>query len=310
MITYIVRRAFWSIVALMVLLVIIFFASRVLGDPTLVILPPDASEAARDAVRESLGLNAPLITQLQQFVYRAFADGFGDSMVQNRPVMAIIGERLPNTVLLATSALAFSLPVAAVMGSIAALKPRGAFDRFANFFGLAGVSMVDFWLGLMLILGFGVMLGWLPTGGFGGLQFLVLPALTLSFRTTGRLAQFTRSAMLDEYSKSYVKTLRAKGLSERRVFLHVFKNASVPVITMGSDELHALLSGSIVVEVVFAWPGLGSLVIQAISNRDLMLIEASVFVIAVMVVVVNLVVDLAYTYLDPRIRFGSTEVAA
>lgn len=309
MATFIVRRLVSSLAALVVLLLVVFFASRVIGDPTLVMLPADAPESARDALRETLGLNNSIQVQLWEFLQRALTQGFGQSFRQNRPVLEIIMERLPNTGALALAAIALSLPIAVLLGSVAALKPRSVVDRFINVVSLAGVSMVDFAVGLGLILTFGVWLGWLPTGGSEGWQFLLLPALTLSFRTTGRIAQFTRSAMMDEYAKPYIKTVRAKGMSERRVFLHALKNASVAVLTLAGDEVNSLVNGSIVVEVVFAWPGIGSLVIQAVTQRDLILIEASVFTLAVIVITLNFAIDLLYVLLDPRITFGS-EVGA
>lgn len=302
---YLVNRAFTSSIALVILLIIIFFGSRVIGDPTLVLLPADASESARELVRDQLGLNEPIPTQLVEFLRRATLEGFGESITQSRPTLEIIGERLPNTGMLALAAMLLAMPTAIALGSIAALKPRSLVDRIINVASLASISMVEFWLGLMLILGFGVWLGWLPTGGAGGLKFLILPAVTLSFRITGRLMQFTRSAMIDEYAKPYIKTLRAKGMSERRVFGHALKSAAVPLLTLSADEVTTLAGGSIVVEVVFAWPGIGSLVMQAIQSRDLMLIEASVFVLAVTVIVINLMTDLAYMYFNPQIRYGA-----
>lgn len=302
---YIINRLGVSLVALAALLVLIFFASRVIGDPTLVMLPVDASESARRELRDALGLNDPILVQLLAFAKRALFEGFGESFRQGRPVMEIIFERLPNTAILATAALLISMPTAIALGSLAALKPRSWVDKVINVLSLGGVSVVDFWLALMLILAFAVWLGWLPTGGSGSFAHLVLPAVTLSFRTIGRVAQFTRSAMLDEYAKPYIKTARAKGMSERRVFLHAFKNAAVPLLTLTGDEANSLLNGSLVVETVFAWPGIGLLVIQAISNRDLVLIEACVFVLAMIVIVINLTVDLAYTYLNPRIRYDT-----
>jgi peptide/nickel transport system permease protein len=306
---YILYRAFHSLIALVVLLIAIFFASRVIGDPTLVMLPVDASESARQQLRQALGLGEPILLQLLAFGERALFEAFGQSFRQGRPVMLIIAERLPNTGLLALAALLISVPPAIALGSLAALRPRSVEDRVINVLSLGGVSVVDFWLGLMLILAFGVWLGILPTGGSGGLAHLVLPAVTLSFRTTGRVAQFTRSAMMDEYVKPYVKTARAKGMSERRVFLHALKNAAVPLLTLAGDETNSLVNGSLVVETVFAWPGIGLLVIQAIESRDLMLIEGAVFVLALFVIVINLTVDLTYTYLNPRIRYD-TKVSA
>jgi peptide/nickel transport system permease protein len=303
---YLAKRISTSLVALVALLIVVFFASRVIGDPTLVLLPPDASESSREAVRDSFGLNDPLHIQLLDFGHRAVFEGFGDSITQGRPALEVFGERLPNTALLALVALLMSMPLAIVLGSIAAVRPKSLVDRIVNVVSLAGISMVDFWLALMLILGFGVWLGWLPVGGSGGLEYLILPALTLAVRTTGRMAQFARSTMIDEYAKPYIKTVRAKGMSERRVFLHALKNAAVPLLTLGGDEFADLAGGAIVVEMVFAYPGVGSLVIQAIESRDLMLIEASIFFLAVLVILINLVVDMAYTYLNPRIELESS----
>jgi peptide/nickel transport system permease protein len=170
---------------------------------------------------------------------------------------------------------------------------------------LGGVSTADFWLGLMLILLFAVRLGWLPTSGFGGLQFVLLPALALAFRPLGRISQVVRSAMLDQFSQPYVVTARAKGLTERIVvYLHTLKNAAIPITTLVGDEAASLLNGAVVIETVFGWPGVGILLIQAIERRDLPLIEASVIVIAVMIVTVNLLVDLTYSFMDPRVRYG------
>jgi peptide/nickel transport system permease protein len=172
-------------------------------------------------------------------------------------------------------------------------------------FSLGGVSTADFWLGLMLILILAVEFGWFPTSGYGGPEFVVLPALTLTFRPIGRISQLARSTVLDELSKSYVVTARAKGLQEQTVlFLHTLKNAAIPVITLSGDEMASLLNGAVVIETVFAWPGIGILLIQAIEHRDFPVVEATVFVIAIMVVILNLLVDLSYSLLDPRVRYS------
>jgi peptide/nickel transport system permease protein len=177
-------------------------------------------------------------------------------------------------------------------------------DRIVTVVALGGVSTADFWLGLMLILFFAVRLGWLPTSGYGGAQYVILPAIALAFRPLGRISQVVRSAMLDQFGQPYVTTARAKGLTERVVvYLHTLKNAAIPIATLVGDEAASLLNGAVVIETVFGWPGVGILLIEAIERRDLPLIEASVFVIAVMIVTVNLLVDVVYTFLDPRVRY-------
>jgi peptide/nickel transport system permease protein len=219
--------------------------------------------------------------------------------------LPLVLERLPATFLLAMTAMTFALVVAVFLGAAAAMRPRSLVDRAINVISLGGISVVDFWLGFMLILIFAVQFGWFPTSGFAGWQYLVLPAFTLAVRPIGRISQLVRSAMLDELARPYIGALRARGLSERRiVFGHALKNASIPISTIVGDELIQVLQGAIVVEVVFAWPGVGSLLVQALSRRDLPLVEATVFVIALTVLLVNLIVDLTYTKLDPKVRFS------
>jgi peptide/nickel transport system permease protein len=192
-----------------------------------------------------------------------------------------------------------------LLGIISAIRPGSIVDRVVTVISLGGVSTADFWLGLMLILLFAVRLGWVPTSGYGGFKFVILPAVALAFRHLGCISQVVRSAMLDQFSQPYVVTARAKGLTERVVvYLHTLKNAAIPVATLVGDEAASLLNGAVVIETVFGWPGVGILLIQAIERRDLPLIEASVIVIAVMIVIVNLVIDLTYSFLDPRVRYG------
>jgi peptide/nickel transport system permease protein len=197
-----------------------------------------------------------------------------------------------------------SKPLAVFLGIVSAIRPRSLADRVVTVVSLAGVSTADFWLGLMLILIFAVRLEWLPTSGFGGLSFVILPAIALAFRPMGRVSQVVRSSMLDEMNQGYVTTARAKGLGERVVIVfHTLKNAAIPIITLAGDEAAALLNGAVVIETLFGWPGVGILLIQAIERRDLPLIEASVITIAVMIVTVNLAVDLIYARIDARVQY-------
>ena len=284
------------------LLVVVFLVSHVIGDPVDAMVPPDASEEVRESIRESLGLTGSLAEQFGDFVGRV-AGGFGDSFWQRVPALGLVLSRLPATIYLAAVTLFLAVPVALGLGAWSARNPDGWLTRAIDVFSLGGVSTVEFWLGFMLIILFAVQLGWLPTGGYGTPAHVILPAFALAYRPMGLIAQFTRSALLDEYQKPYVALARANGLPERRVFRHVLKNASIPILTLAGDEFVHLANGQLVVETIFAWPGMGRMVIQAVGQRDLFLIEAGVFVIGSVVLLANLLVDVTYAALDPKIRY-------
>lgn len=319
---YILRRILHSVVLLFVLVSFVFVVGRIVGDPALIMLGTNATDAALDQLRENLGLNEPLWRQYIVFVGDLLQGDFGVSFrygfsmlpsnvlrSEGVEVLPVVLSRLPATFMLAGSALGFALVLAIVLGCLAALKPRSWIDNAVNVIALASVSMVQFWLGLILIIVVSVKLGLLPTGGYGSWQHLILPALTLAARPLGRISQVVRSAMLDELSKPYVAAARAKGLPENRVvFVHALKNASIPIITITGDELSALLTGAMLVETVFAWPGIGLLLIDSLERRDLPMVQAGIFVIASLVILVNLLVDIAYTIVNPRIRLSSREV--
>ena len=288
----------------MVLLCVVFIGFRVIGDPVSIVLGWEASEQRKIQVRKNLGLDDPLHVQFTRFAGDIARGDFGDSFWQHKPTLPLVIDRLPATFYLSGVAMAIVLVLAVPLGAIAALRPRSLVDRLINVVALGGVSIVQFWLALMFILLVAVQLGWLRTSGYGGYQYVILPALTLAYPLIGQISQLTRSAMLDELSKPYIKAARAKGLSETRiVFTHALKNAAIPIITIFGGAIGSLLNGAIVVETVFGWPGIGQLTIQGFQFRDLPLVEATVFVIAVMIIVTNLLVDLSYTYLNPRIRF-------
>jgi len=295
---------FHSIFILLGLIVAVFFVTHLLGDPARLMLRPEASEEQVQQLRDSMGLNDPLLTQFGRFMGDLAHGDIGDSLWQRVPAMDIVIDRLPATLYLAGVTLGLAIPLAVVLGIISAIKPRSLADRCVTVIALTGVSTADFWLGLMLILLFAVQLGWLPTSGYGGIDFVVLPALALAVRPLGRISQVVRSAMLDEMNKPYVTTARAKGLHERVVIVgHTLKNAAIPILTMMGDEAASLLNGAVVIETLFGWPGVGILLIQAIEKRDLPLIEATVIVIAILIVTVNLLVDLTYSLIDPRVRY-------
>jgi peptide/nickel transport system permease protein len=318
---YFVKRVINSLLILLITISFVFIAGRLIGDPALNMLGPGASDVALENLRRAAGLNDPLIVQYLHYIGGILTGDFGISYRYGfsvlpsenlaeigQPVLDIVLERLPATIALAGAALTMAVPLGIFMGVTAAASPRSVADRIVTVLSLAGVSVVQFWLGLMLIVLFAVQLGWFPTGGYGGWSHIFLPALTLAARPIGRIAQVTRSAVIQELSKPYIVTARAKGVPEIKVvYVHALKNASIPIVTMIGDELSALLTGAILVEKVFAWPGIGLLIIDSLSRSDLPLIQAAIAVVAALVVLVNLCVDLSYRLLNPRIRLSETE---
>jgi len=287
-------------------LIVVFLLGHGIGDPAKIMLPPEAPQQQYLDLRAKLGLDDPLPVQFARTASHWIRGDFGISMWQQVPSLPVALARIPATLQLALGTMVVALPIAIVMGTISAIKPRSPLDRLLTVFSLAGVSVAEFWLGLMLILIVAVQFGLTPTSGYGGLQYMILPILTLGFRPIGRVAQVSRSTMLDEVGKPYVTTARAKGLRERAaIFGHALKNAAIPIITFCGDETSSLLNGAIVIETVFGWPGIGGLLIQSILRRDLPLVEATVFVISLLVISMNFLVDMAYTKIDPRVRFGS-----
>lgn len=285
-------------------MVVVFFVTRLVGDPVRLMLHPNASDQQIQTVREQFGLDDPILTQFARFMRGLVGGDFGESMWMRTPAMEIAIDRLPATLYLAGVTIAIAFPLAVLMGIISAVRPRSMIDRIVTVIALTGLSVADFWLGLMVILLFAVELGWLPTSGFGGVDHVILPAITLAVRPLGRISQIQRSSMLDELSNGYISTARAKGLTENAVvLLHALKNAAIPTVTLAGHELTSLLNGAIVIETVFGWPGIGSLLIQAIERRDLPLVVATTILIATMVILINLLVDLLYAWLDPRIRY-------
>jgi peptide/nickel transport system permease protein len=302
---YLIKRVVHSVLVLGGVLIIVFIVGHGIGDPAKLMLPPEAPMEQYLALRKQLGLDDPLYIQFARAASGWVTGNFGDSLWQRVPSLPVAIARVPATLYLAGVTMMVAIPTAILLGTISAVRPRSIADRALTVVSLAGVSTAEFWLGLMLILIFAVQLGLVPTSGFGGVQYAILPAMALAFRPTGRIAQVTRGAMLDQMSKAYVTTARAKGLTERTsIFYHALKNAAIPIITLCGDETAGLLNGAVVIETVFGWPGIGSLLIQSIGRRDLPLIEATVFIISIMIISLNLMVDIVYTRLDPRVRFG------
>ncbi len=300
---YLLRRIVHSLLVVVGVLVLVFVVAEQIGDPARLMLPADAPIQLYLDLRQRLGLDDPFLERFWRTVSGWLTGDFGDSLWQGVPALGLALQRVPATLTLTLVSLSIAVPLALALGTRSAIKPGSWTDRALTTVSLAGVSIADFWLGLMLIMVFAVQLDLLPTSGFGGLEYLILPAITLALRPTGRLAQIARSALVEEMQKPYIKTLRAKGLSEGQIVRrHALKNSAIPIITVGGDELVTFLNGAVVIETIFAWPGIGTLFINAIERRDLPLIEACVFVVALMVIVVNLLVDFTYARLDPRAK--------
>ena len=312
---YMIRRVGHSILVILGLMALLFFAINVLGDPVQLMLPQDAPQETIDALHEKYGFDRPLHVRLGDYFASlvtgctlACSPDFATSITYKVNARSLVLDRLPNTVALAMAAWTIGL-VGVPIGILAARRPSGAVDRFVNVLTFAVVSVPEFWLALMLMLFLAVRLDILPTSGYAGLgpagwKYMLLPAATLSPRVMGRFAQVTRAAMIDEINKEYVATARSKGLSETAILYgHVLKNAAISIVTLMGDELAGFMNGSTVVEIIFGWPGLGLLLINALNARDLPVITASIFVIALMVMAINLFVDMLYTFLDPRISY-------
>jgi peptide/nickel transport system permease protein len=303
MLGYIIRRLIHSIIVVFGVMVLVFLATHAIGDPVKLLLPDRASNAQIEAMRDSLGLNRPLLIQLASFLGGALRGDFGNSLWQNIPALPLAFSRLPTTLLLAAVTLVFSVAVALLLATWAAARRNTIVDTIIKVISLIGVAMVDFWIAIMLILLFAVVLGWLPTSGYGRIQNIVLPALVLSMQPLGRIAQVVRASLGEELDRPYMTTAIAKGMPlGRRLFIHAFRNASIPIVTLVGSEAIALVNGAVIVETIFGWPGIGQLLIQAIQHRDLPLVEAVVLVVGVCIILINLIVDSTYAFLNPRLR--------
>ena len=300
-----VSRLGRAFVTLWLVLTVVFVVLRFSGDPVRLLLPSDASEAQVAALRSELGLDASIPVQYVRFAGQVARGNLGDSMRFNQPALDLVLSRFPATAALALVAFSIAAALGLIIGSLAAAARNSVLDRLA----MAAMSFLQaapsFFLGIMLILLFSVRLGWFPTSGYGTPANLVLPALTLSALTLGSIARLTRSSLLDILQADYVRTARAKGISERMVWVrHALRNAALPLSTMLGLELAGLLTGAVIVETVFAWPGIGRLALDSVAARDYPVVQAVVLLIATIFVVINLLVDLSYLALDPRTRDG------
>lgn len=301
---YILRRLGHTVLVILGISMISFFFLHLSGDPAGLMLPEDATREQVENLRREMGLEDPIHRQYLNFLGNALQGDLGRSIYTREPVARLILERLPATLELAFAALAIALVIAIPVGIISALK-RGSFvDTLSMAVALFGLSMPHFWLGIMFILLFSVHLGWLPTSGRGTLEQLIMPAMALGISLVALFARLTRSAMLEVLGQDYVRTARAKGLGEVLVVgKHALKNALIPLVTVIGMEFGFLLGGAVIIETVFAWPGVGRLIVQAILDRDYPVVQAAVMMLAVVFVVMNLLVDLVYVWLDPNITY-------
>jgi len=304
MTSYLVRRGWQSGLVLLGVSFVVFLILHLTGDPALLLLPPDASAEDIAKFRTAMGFDDPWPVQYLRFLKGAVRGDFGESVRHGEPAMGLVLERLPATFELAGAGLLIALCLAIPAGIVSAVRRNTAVDYVSTVVALLGQAMPTFWLGIMLILVFSVRLSWLPSSGRGDIEHLILPAITLGLFTTARITRLTRSGMLEVLGQDYIRTARAKGVSEPPVvWKHALKNASIPIVTIVGIELGTLLGGSVITETIFAWPGVGRLSVQAIFNRDYPVVQAAVFLLASTFVIVNFLVDIVYTYLDPRIRF-------
>jgi peptide/nickel transport system permease protein len=302
---FIGRRSLSSAVALIGLIVLVFFLARLTGDPTNLYLPLDAPLEARDAFRERHGFDDPLIEQFGRFLVDVGHLDLGESIRMARPAVDVVLEAFPWTLSLAALTIAIVLVLAIVIGSLAAYRPGGLFDRLSSLISLAGASAPDFWVAIVAILIFAVSLGWLPTSGVGSPWHWIMPVAVLFIRPFGLILQVVRGSMIGALSSPYVKTARAKGVKERVIiFVHALRNAMLPVITVTGDQTAGILNGAVVVETIFGFPGIGKLMIDSILQRDFAVIQAAILVTALAIFLMNLLIDIAYAMLDPRIRHG------
>lgn len=305
MIRYLVSRVGQSLLLLIGVLILVFFMIRLTGDPAALMVPREASAAQVDAFRTAMGFNRPLAVQFMEFLTNALRLDFGQSLVQNRPAIQIILERLPATAQLAAAAMLLSMALAIPLGIAGGSSPGSLMDSLGRVFGLLGQVMPSFWLALLLILFFAVNLRWFPSFGRDTLLSLVLPSVALSLGAMSQLYRLTRARVLEIRSDDYIRTARSKGLS--RVWVatrHVLPNVAISLVSVIGIQFTYLLGGSIYIETIFSWPGLGSLLDEAIRARDFPLVQAITVFIASFAILIHLLTDLAYGLLDPRIRYG------
>jgi ABC-type dipeptide/oligopeptide/nickel transport system permease component len=305
MTAFLIRRLVQSVLVLLGVSIFVFGLLQISGDPTGLLLAPDATPEDHQRLRERLGFDRPIYVQYASYMQGVVQGDFGESIRSGQPALGLVLERMPATIQLGVAAMVLAIVVAFPVGIIAALNRGRLIDRALMSLALFGQSIPVFFLGIVLILIFGVKLGWFPVAGRGGLDHLVMPMVTLGLFSMARTARLVRSGMLEVMSTEYVTTARAKGLRESTIVTrHALKNALIPIITVLGLDLATLLGGAVITETIFSWPGVGRLIIFSISARDYPVVQAAVFVIALTYIFINLAVDILYVYLNPRVRYG------
>jgi peptide/nickel transport system permease protein len=300
---YVVSRLAQTALVVFLSISAVFGMTRLAGDPVLLFMPMDIQAKDVDEWRQRLGFNDSLAIQYARFLGGALRGDFGESLRYRQDALGLVLQRLPATLLLAGSALALTLLVAVPLGVVTAVRRDSWIDRLGTLFAVLGQAVPGFWLGLMLIYLFAVHLRWLPTGGLGSLAHLVMPSIVLAAFFAARIARLTRSTVLDVLREDYIQTARAKGLGAGAVIgKHTLRNSAIPIVTLVGLEAGQLIGGAVITETIFAWPGLGRLTVQALLNRDFPLVLAAVSFTSIVYTLLNLIVDLAYGWLDPRIR--------
>jgi peptide/nickel transport system permease protein len=297
------QRAVASLLSLLGLMVLVFFLSRLTGDPAVLFLPIDATEEMKQQFRALHGLDLPLIEQFARYVLDLLQLNFGESLRKARPAIEVVMEAYAWTLPLALITMSLVVVFAVFLGSLAAFNVGGFFDRLVSIVSLVGASAPDFWIAIVAIVVFSIGLGWLPTSGVGTPWHWILPVAVLFIRPFGLVVQVVRGAMLSALGAPYVKTARAKGVKNLPlIFIHTLRNGMLPVITVIGDQAAAMLNGAVIVETIFGFPGIGKLMIDSILQRDFNVVLAAIMVTAIAIFIMNILIDLAYGLLDPRIR--------
>ncbi len=301
---YIFIRIGQAGITLVILSLAVFLSVHLTGDPALYLLGPEATDADYEQMKKNMGLDRPLPVQYASFLGNVVQADFGMSHIRGVPARDILLQRLPATLQLAGVAFILTIIVGIPLGILSAIKRDSIFDQIGKFFAVVGIAAPSFWIAIMLILLFGAILGWLPTYGRGGIEHFILPAFVLSWHSMAGVLRLARSSMLEVMDSEYVKFARIKGLSERMVILkHAMKNSVIPVLTFSGLTLAGLLNGSVAIEVVFAWPGIGRLMLEGIKSRDFPVVQATVLAAGFFYIATALIVDITYAYVNPRIRY-------
>lgn len=308
MIGFLLRRLSYGLLAVFILTVLVFVGVRISGDPVALMFQAGVpTEAEIKDITHHLGLDQPYLVQYLRFIKQIVVFDLGKSYHTNQDVSRMISDRLGATLILAACSMLIAVLIAFPIGIISALKRGSLLDFFGQVFAVSGISLPNFWLGIMFILYFAVYLGWFPPSGFEGPQYIILPAFTQGLISSGFLARLVRSSMLDVMRQNYIVTAQAKGITQWKVVIfHGLRNALIPTVTFFGLQFGVLLGGTVIIEQVFSWPGIGRMLIIAISQRDFPVIQGTILFLAIMMVLINLIVDLLYGILDPRIRIANS----